>query len=83
MASYSLTDDQIAKAMSVSLQAIAISELENHIRKKLEPYIKEWVKNTLKNAGVVRAETYHLPSGAHQLRFVVELETNEDPFTGH
>jgi len=79
-----VSTEQAAKAISVSLKAIAYREIRQHLENAMRPYIEEWIKETFKGAGIVRYDSYQDPmSGNNKMRFIVEMETNEDPFAGH
>ena len=81
MSTVSVSTVEVAKAMSVTLQATAYKEIRTHIEQALRPYIEQWIKDVFKGAGVVKVDSYLDPTTLNtKYRFIVEMETNEDPF---
>ena len=84
MSTMTVSTVEVAKAMSVSLKVLAYRQLREHLEKEMRPYIEEWIKDVFKGAGVVRYDSYQDPATQNtKHRFIVEMETNENPFVGH
>jgi len=81
MSTTTVSSVDVAKAMSVSLKSIAYAKIRADIEAELRPYIEQWIKDIFKDGSIVKYDSYKdLMTTNTKHRFVVEMETNENPF---